>query len=154
MVRHRFTLSRDQVKNLKKWMAIICQSIGLETLHLSTFVVTCSSIWVCKVKSKEIKVDIDHKDDDDYCMTFLADRHNRSDLTIPSTYFGSCLTFCHVELQRNKLVGENGIFEDQCVSDCRDEECGIEVGLVLNEIQMTKFNTVLEEQLRNMGVSN
>jgi len=112
MVRHRIILSCDQVEKLKKWVGTKCKSIGLETLHLSTFVVTCSLIWVCKVKSKDPDTEVtDPKDDDSYCLTFLADCRNRSKLSVPSTYFGNCLTICHVELQKEKLVGENGILE-------------------------------------------
>lgn len=112
MVRHRIILSCDQVEQLKKWVGIKCESIGLEALHLSTFVVTCSLIWVCKVKSKDPDTEVtDPKDDDSYCLTFLADCRNRSKLSVPSTYFGNCLTICHVELQKEKLVGENGILE-------------------------------------------
>lgn len=112
MVRHRIILSCDQVEKLKKWVGTKCKSIGLETLHLSTFVVACSLIWVCKVKSKDPDTEVtDPKDDDSYCLTFLADCRNRSKLSVPSTYFGNCLTICHVELQKEKLVGENGILE-------------------------------------------
>ncbi|XP_025982697.1 coumaroyl-CoA:anthocyanidin 3-O-glucoside-6''-O-coumaroyltransferase 1-like [Glycine max] len=64
------------------------------------------------VKSKDPDTEVtDPKDDDSYCLTFLADCRNRSKLSVPSTYFGNCLTICHVELQKEKLVGENGILE-------------------------------------------
>ncbi|TKY65054.1 Coumaroyl-CoA:anthocyanidin 3-O-glucoside-6''-O-coumaroyltransferase 1 [Spatholobus suberectus] len=36
------------------------------------------------------------------------------------------------------------------LSDCRDEERGIEVGLALSATQMKKFNAILEEQLRDI----
>ena len=54
MVRHRFNLTRHQVENLKKWVLTKWQNIGLETFHLSTFVVACSLLWVCIVKIKSL----------------------------------------------------------------------------------------------------
>ncbi|XP_061365978.1 coumaroyl-CoA:anthocyanidin 3-O-glucoside-6''-O-coumaroyltransferase 1-like [Gastrolobium bilobum] len=111
MVRHRFILSRNQVDKLKKWIAFKGQSMGVETLHLSTFVVTCSLVWVCKVKSEDNKVDNVANNDDNCCLVFLADCRNFPELSIPSTYFGNCLTNGIAELMRSKLVGENGIYE-------------------------------------------
>lgn len=52
LVRYRFNLTRHHVDNLKKWMLTKSQTIGLEMLHLSTFVVACSLLWVSMVKLK------------------------------------------------------------------------------------------------------
>ena len=55
-VRHGFVLSRDLVEKLKKWVSFKCKSIyGLElqSLQTSTFVATCSLMWVCRVQSEE-----------------------------------------------------------------------------------------------------
>ncbi|KAK7295519.1 hypothetical protein RJT34_18428 [Clitoria ternatea] len=222
IVRHIFTFKRQQVEKFKKWTAFKCKSIGLEILHLSTFVVISSLMWVCMVKSEDMKLDT--VPDDEYCsMNFVADCRNLYELSIPSNYFGNCLTKCNVEIQRSKLVGENGVFEAvnvigrgirnmrgnplkgvdslmtslskrelgeklenvvrmagstklnvyetdfgwgkpkmgevlhldhnlkvMCLCDSREQECAVEVGLVLKEIQMEKFTTILEEQLRDI----
>lgn len=39
-----------------------------------------------------------------------------------------------------------------CLSDCRDQDCGIEVGLALKRVQMKRFSTLLHEQLRDIAV--
>ncbi|KAJ1435359.1 Transferase [Sesbania bispinosa] len=111
MVRHRFILSRHQVEKLKKWVAVRCESIGLETLHLSTFTVTVSLFWVCKVKSEDTDVCSVPDNEDCYCFCFPIDWRNRDEVSIPSTYFGNCLTNSIVTLHRSKIMGENGICE-------------------------------------------
>ncbi|XP_061353324.1 coumaroyl-CoA:anthocyanidin 3-O-glucoside-6''-O-coumaroyltransferase 1-like [Gastrolobium bilobum] len=223
MVRHRFILSRNQLEKLKKWIAFKCQSIGVETLHLSTFVVTCSLVWVCIVKSEDTNIDNVPNNNDDYycCLGFAADCRNFPEFSIPS-YFGNCLSAGLAALMRSKLLGENGIFEAAsaignkvrdvqgdpmkgveafglakekvalnvervfkiagspkiyayetdfgwgkpklyeilhaddgetiCLSDCRDEEGGVEVGVAFKGIQMKKFNAILEDQLRNIAI--
>ncbi|KAJ1422666.1 Transferase [Sesbania bispinosa] len=112
LVRHRFMLSRNQVEKLKKWVAIKAQSMGLEseTLHLSTFAVTCSLFWVCKVKTESEKED-KNNNNNYYCFSFPVDWRHRSGDSIPSNYFGNCLTSCYAVLPKSKLVGENGICE-------------------------------------------
>ncbi|MED6132844.1 hypothetical protein PIB30_022628 [Stylosanthes scabra] len=104
-VRRTFVLRREQVDNLKKFVSAKCQNHGLGTLHLSTFVVTCSLIWVCKVKSEEIK-----NDEELYICPWL-DCRNIAELRIPTTYFGNCLVNGIAAIKRSKLVGQNGIFE-------------------------------------------
>ncbi|XLR21082.1 hypothetical protein S83_048994 [Arachis hypogaea] len=106
-VRRTFVLRRDHVDHLKKYVSTKCQSHGLGTLHLSTFVVTCSLIWVCKVKSQDI---VSNDDDELYICPWL-DCRNIGELEIPSTYFGNCLVNGIVAFKRSKLVGQNGIFE-------------------------------------------
>ncbi|WVZ06286.1 hypothetical protein V8G54_019632 [Vigna mungo] len=206
MVRHTFVLSHDHVEKLKKWVSIKCKSHGLELPHITTFVVTCSLIWFCKVKSEEIK----------------ADCRNRPEFSIPLEYFGNCLVCGNAEVKRSKLVGGNGILEAAIaigsevrhlqrgtfegaetlmsnftefatlgkhmtiiagfpslkvyetdfgwgkpeksevvhvdnsgsisLSDCRDKEGRIEVGLALEKSQMKKFSTILEEHLAEISV--
>ena len=80
-----------------------------ESLHISTFVVTCSLIWVCMVKSEVASINIVLNNDEIYNCTFLADYCNHPAFSIPSTYFGNCLVSRNVSLKRSKLVGENGI---------------------------------------------
>ncbi|XP_047162697.1 coumaroyl-CoA:anthocyanidin 3-O-glucoside-6''-O-coumaroyltransferase 1-like [Vigna umbellata] len=223
MVRHTFVLSHDHVEKLKKWVSIKCKSHDLELPHITTFVVTCSLIWFCKVKSEEIKVGtVLFNNDESYILAFMADCRNRPEFSIPLEYFGNCLVCGNAEVKRSKLVGENGILEAAIaigsevrhlqrgtfegaetlmsnftefatlgkhttiiagfpslkvyetdfgwgkpeksevvnvdnsgsisLSDCRDKEGRIEVGLALEKSQMKKFSTILEEHLTEISV--
>jgi len=228
LVRHRFALTRHQVEKLKKFVDTKSKTIGLETLHLSTFVVACSLFWVCKVKTKsqdhKNKSVVDYVSDNDFnednCgFRFPMDLRNRFEIS--TNYFGNCLAACVATLPKRKLVGENGICEAAnvigreikglsdplegveklmfhqrikqlgiksddmilavgsskfnvyqtdfgwgktmlsenvhvsdsnilCLSDSKNEDCGIEVGMVLERVQMKKFSDVLEVQLRDI----
>jgi hypothetical protein len=227
LLRHRFILTRHQVENLKKWVLTKSQTIGFETLHLSTFVVTCSLFWVCMVKTKSqddknksiVDCDSDNDFEDNYGFRFLMDLRNHFEIS--TNYFGNCLGACVATLPKWKLVGENGIceavnsigreiknFSDPligveklmfhhrinelgiksrnmilavgspkfnvyetdfgwgkpllsenihvddsnilCFSDSKDEDCVIELGMVLDGDQMKKFSHVLEVQLRDI----
>jgi len=227
MVRHRFKLTHHQVQKLKNWVVTKSKTIGLETLHLSTFVVTCSLFWVCKVKTQSqhdtnksiVDCVFDNDLEDNYGFGFIMDlRHH---FEISTNYFGNCLGPCVAALPKRKLLGENGICEAVnsigieikslidplkrvedllvgqrirdleikshnltsvaaspkfnvyetnfgwgkpvlseilhvensstfCLSSSKDEDCGIEVRMVLEGAQMKKFSDVLEAQLRDI----
>nr|KYP49603.1 Anthocyanin 5-aromatic acyltransferase [Cajanus cajan] len=220
MVRHTFVLSHVHVEKLKKWVSIKGKSHGLAIPHITTFVVTCALIWVCKVKSEENKVN----DDESYILAFMADCRNRPEFSIPLEYFGNCLVCGNVVVNRGKLVGGlgNGILEAAIaigskvrylqresfegaetlmsnfreyaslgkhmtiiagspklevyetdfgwgkpkrsdvvhvdnsgsisLSDCRDKEGRIEVGIALQKTQMNKFTTILEVHLTEIAL--
>ena len=138
------------------------------------------------------------------------DLPNRFELSITSTYFGNCLSYCVATLPKRKLVGENGICaaanvigreislkdplkEDKefdkssnmihvigspkfdvyetdfgwgkpvltdvlnndqsnafCLSDSKDEYCGIEVSMVLERAHVKRFSDILEVQLKDI----
>ncbi|CAJ1956462.1 unnamed protein product [Sphenostylis stenocarpa] len=106
-VKDRFTvvLSREQTETLKKWVSLKCGIYDSRALHISTFVVTCSLIWVCMVVSEESK-----QDSDELCYLWIpADSRDRPEFSLTSTYFGNCLTACMVAIKRSEIVGENGI---------------------------------------------
>ncbi|MED6112257.1 hypothetical protein PIB30_060060 [Stylosanthes scabra] len=111
-----FSLSREQVEKIKKWITNECNKIGLKTesLRISTYVVTCSLLWVCLVKYY-YKNTHDVGNNSVSCETckfiFPADCRNCQELSIPSTYFGNCINRPVVELEKSKLVGKNGIVE-------------------------------------------
>ncbi|MED6132846.1 hypothetical protein PIB30_022630 [Stylosanthes scabra] len=115
MVRRTFVLRSEHVENLKKYVSAKCKNNGLETLHVSTFVVTCSLIWVCKVKSedsdKDDGVTLSNNDDELHIFAIMADSRNLPQFSIPLTYFGNCVVCGNAEVTRGKLVGQNGIFE-------------------------------------------
>ncbi|XP_015962626.1 coumaroyl-CoA:anthocyanidin 3-O-glucoside-6''-O-coumaroyltransferase 1-like [Arachis duranensis] len=222
MVKHTIVLRRDQIENLKKLVSIKCQSLGLGTLlHVSTFVVTCSLIWVSNIKLECTQTSDEFpNEDEELYMMVLADCRYFSEMKIPLTYFGNCLVSGLATMKRSKLVGQNGLFEAaiaigskvrelQCdpykgvetlmslfrnvvrirqrllaiagspklgayesdfgwgkpklsevghvnspgvfsLSDCRDIEGGIEVGIALEKSHMHKFNIILNELLANL----
>jgi len=108
----RFTLvlTLEQVEKLKKWVSLKCASNDLGLLHISTFVVACSIIWVCMIRSEEKRAICFSEECDELChLVFLADCRDRPEFSLPSTYFGNCLTAYIVAIKRNELVGEDGI---------------------------------------------
>ncbi|GAU17029.1 hypothetical protein TSUD_105280 [Trifolium subterraneum] len=100
-VRICLVLSHEQVQKLKKWIIDKC----IETIqHMSTFVVTCSLIWFCMVKSEHVAVG------DDLCnFLFYADCRRRPEFSLSKAYFGNCLASYIVAVKRSELVGKNGI---------------------------------------------
>ncbi|TKY48820.1 Coumaroyl-CoA:anthocyanidin 3-O-glucoside-6''-O-coumaroyltransferase 1 [Spatholobus suberectus] len=112
-VRSTLVLSREQVEKLKKWVSLKCVSNDSGLLHISTFEVTCSLIWVCMIRSEESRVNRVAQDScDELCyLVFLADCRDSPEISLPSTYFGNCLASCIVSIKRHELVGENGIVE-------------------------------------------
>ncbi|KAK2370444.1 coumaroyl-CoA:anthocyanidin 3-O-glucoside-6''-O-coumaroyltransferase [Trifolium repens] len=102
-VRTCLVLSHEQVQKLKKWIIDKCIET---TQHLSTFVVTCSLIWCCMVKSEQS----DQGDAvDDLCnFLFFADCRSRREFSLSKTYFGNCLASYIVAVKRDELVGKNG----------------------------------------------
>ncbi|XP_061346750.1 coumaroyl-CoA:anthocyanidin 3-O-glucoside-6''-O-coumaroyltransferase 1-like [Gastrolobium bilobum] len=223
-VRTTLVLSREHVEKLKKWVSLKLTSYASGTLHISTFVVTCSLIWVSMIKSEQSKGNCVAKDCDELCyLVFLADCRDFPEFSLPSTYFGNCLASCIVAMKRSELVGEHGVVEvanaierkvrdlksdalrnaenlmsdyrelwkpgksklviagspklavyetdfgwgkpkksevvhiDSArrvsLSDCRDKEGGIEVGVALYRIRINNFFKILQEQLDNVVVS-
>ncbi|MED6221951.1 hypothetical protein PIB30_059685, partial [Stylosanthes scabra] len=93
-VRHRLVLKSEHVENLKRLVSAKYQSLGLETpLHVSTFVVTCALVWVCKVKSSsEDNIRSGDDDDEELYLSFWLDCRYLDELKIPLTYFGNNTT--------------------------------------------------------------
>jgi len=105
-------LSHEQVLKLKKWIADhSCKETSLQKHMLSTFVVTCSLIWFCVIKSeKQRKGGSVAMDGDDLCyLVFHADCRDRPEISLPKNYFGNCLAGNIVVVKRVELVGTNGI---------------------------------------------
>ncbi|XP_020238541.1 coumaroyl-CoA:anthocyanidin 3-O-glucoside-6''-O-coumaroyltransferase 1 [Cajanus cajan] len=102
-VRFTFALSREHIEKLKKWFSLKCG-----TLHISTFVVTCSLVWICMIRFEESKGNCVDYDEPCY-FVFLADCRDLPEFSLPCTYFGNCLASCSVAMKRSELVAENGI---------------------------------------------
>ncbi|KAI4323760.1 hypothetical protein L6164_023341 [Bauhinia variegata] len=106
-VRATIRLGQSQVHNLKDWVLKKFKN-ELAMTHTSTFVVICSSIWVCLLESQGRS----DEDEDKLCyFLFSADCRNRYGFSIPTSYFGNCLVLCSVPLKRKDLVGELGFVQ-------------------------------------------
>jgi hypothetical protein len=106
-VRTCLVLNHEQIQKLKKWIIDKCIDT---TQHISTFVVTCSLIWFCMVKSKQIDQGDCVNVVDDLCnFLFYADCRGRREFSLSKTYFGNCLASYIVAVKRDELVGKNGI---------------------------------------------
>ncbi|XP_062113225.1 coumaroyl-CoA:anthocyanidin 3-O-glucoside-6''-O-coumaroyltransferase 1-like [Humulus lupulus] len=109
-VRATFNLGQAQIERLKHWVKNQFTEEELETLHISTFVVTCALSWVCLIKSSQsMELTKFSKEDEPYFFAFVGDCRNRLESPIPNTYFGNCLAFCFLSVNRNELLGEKGI---------------------------------------------
>ncbi|MED6196823.1 hypothetical protein PIB30_050961 [Stylosanthes scabra] len=143
MVRQTIVLTHDHIANLKKLVSMKCQNLGLGTsLHVSTFMVTCSLVWVSNIKSKVAELGVDEFpiEDEDFYFGVLSDCRYLSELKIPLTYFGNCLATAVAVVKRSKLEGENGIFE-----------AAIAIGRKIKELQSEPYKGV--ETLMSMFTS-
>jgi len=109
-VRFNVVLGLEQVEKLKKWLSLKCATNDSGALHISTFVVACSIFWVCMIRSEEKKGNCFSEECDELChLVFLADCRDRPEFSLPSTYFGNCLTAYIVAIKRSELAGKGGI---------------------------------------------
>ncbi|XP_027344182.1 coumaroyl-CoA:anthocyanidin 3-O-glucoside-6''-O-coumaroyltransferase 1-like [Abrus precatorius] len=228
-VRANLTFDREQAERMKRWVYLKCNnnSHGSSgTLHISTFVVTCSLMWVCMIKSelkeKEGSYVTEEYYDEPCNLAFSADCHDHPQFLLPSNYFGNCLVPLVTSVKRSALEGENGVivaakaiermirgFKIDALSgaetvmsdfrelvksgqslvvivgspkltayntdfgwgkprksevvnldsvgtisltDCRDTQGGVQVGIALERIRMTNFTNIMEQQLSNIAV--
>lgn len=104
-LRVTFVIKRFQVELLKKFITTkLMPENGLETLRMSTFVVTCAYMWICLIKLHENRT-ADHRSNCHFL--FLADCRER--LKLPATYFGNCLEPRFVAAKKSELLEENEI---------------------------------------------
>ncbi|KAL9670650.1 hypothetical protein QQ045_008206 [Rhodiola kirilowii] len=70
-VRATFFFKRSEINKMREWIISQAEEEG-EKLHLSLFVLTCSLIWICHVKSQSATGSSNGEDvkDDDLCSTF------------------------------------------------------------------------------------
>ncbi|XP_023533558.1 coumaroyl-CoA:anthocyanidin 3-O-glucoside-6''-O-coumaroyltransferase 1-like [Cucurbita pepo subsp. pepo] len=109
-VRTTLVLTRPMIEKLKTWVSAESNNDEeLKPLRLSSFIVTCSLVWGCLIKSTQSEAS-DSEDEDELCyFGFLADCRNRVKDPLPPTYFGNCLDVGVVELKKSELVKRNSI---------------------------------------------
>ncbi|KAL9674458.1 hypothetical protein QQ045_030730 [Rhodiola kirilowii] len=110
-VRATFFIKRSEINKMREW--IISQVEEGEKLHLSLFVLTCSLIWICHVKSQTATGSSNGEDDDDQSKFVFpldcCDRYEYHSI-VPTTYFGNCLCLGgHTSAKMIELQGENGL---------------------------------------------
>ncbi|GMN61206.1 hypothetical protein TIFTF001_030285 [Ficus carica] len=161
--RATFVLSEAQIQKLKRWIRNHFPNDKNSTpFHISSFVATCALIWVCLVKSEDMRdgkystVNDDNDDDDDkpYYFIFVADCRNRVRFPLPTTYFGNCLAVCYATpVKRKELLGENGIVA--AVEAIGKEVAGLESEGALREAEkwMVKWKELEERHCRHFTVA-
>ncbi|RDX64013.1 Malonyl-coenzyme A:anthocyanin 3-O-glucoside-6''-O-malonyltransferase, partial [Mucuna pruriens] len=105
-VKATIAFGREDIEGMKRWVLNQWKRNGelKAPQYLSKFVLTCAFVWTSLVKAK-------YRDDDDEgeeYFRFAADCRDRFEYPIPATYFGNCLTKCHVVMKRKELKGEGG----------------------------------------------
>lgn len=110
MVRATFTLSRNQIDNLKSWVTEQSENQS----PISTFVVTLAFIWVCLIKTlvQESETEAREEDKDEvFHLMINVDCRNRLKYTepIPQTYFGNCMAPGIVSVKKRDLLDQKSV---------------------------------------------
>ncbi|KAF6162397.1 hypothetical protein GIB67_012545 [Kingdonia uniflora] len=101
-------MGQPKIEKLKKWiLRRICvrnNHLTEESLpfNLSALVVTAAYVWVYKIKALRGYNEREH-------FLVLVGHRSRPDHVLPITYFGNCLVLCLTTIERNDLVGEDGV---------------------------------------------
>ncbi|KAF6152899.1 hypothetical protein GIB67_033470 [Kingdonia uniflora] len=103
-----FIMDSAKIEKLKKWVLTrILEKNKKEPLFkLTTLVVTSAYIWVCLVKALE---GIDPLNNLREHFLLPLDVRTRLDPALPETYLGNGLVFSFTSLQKNDLLGEDGL---------------------------------------------
>lgn len=113
MVRSTFVVSSLDMERIKKWVIGQCKKKSQpQPIHLSPYVLTCSFIWVCLVKTQTQTSQPEnhhYSDDEPNYFGFIAGGLTRFDYPVPTSYFGNCVGFGRSIATRGELKGEDGI---------------------------------------------
>ena len=101
--RATFVITKNQIQKLK---ALVTSSSS--SLRVSGFIVACSLIWSCMIKSSITTQETNDRDEIFYLL-FVGDCRNRLMEPLPPTYFGNSLDICIVELKKKELLKEDSI---------------------------------------------
>ncbi|XP_031258154.1 anthocyanin 5-aromatic acyltransferase-like [Pistacia vera] len=110
MARATFVVSLNDMERIKKWIIAQCKKRNwAQPVHLSPYVLTCSFVWVCLIKSFI-------QDSNEKCLAedpsffgFNAGGLSRLDYSVPAPYFGNCIGFGRSMTRVGELLGEDGI---------------------------------------------
>ncbi|XP_048434625.1 phenolic glucoside malonyltransferase 1-like [Pyrus x bretschneideri] len=103
LIRGTFQVTRTNLEALRQTVtAKKEQQEQYQSVHLSTFSLTCAYAWVCLVKVEEMKAGVS-------LFIFSVDCRSRFDPPLPANYFGNCLTGRKAVAETNRLLGEDGL---------------------------------------------
>ncbi|XP_030459516.1 coumaroyl-CoA:anthocyanidin 3-O-glucoside-6''-O-coumaroyltransferase 2-like [Syzygium oleosum] len=118
-VRATFVLGKAHIDGLKAQVLSQLKNDHVDsesdTIHLSTFVVTCAFVWVCMIESKQIEHQRRDQSSsqsgiDELCsFCFVADCRGRLKYSMPSTYVGNYLGIYFLSERKRTLLGKSGI---------------------------------------------
>ncbi|KAK1552307.1 hypothetical protein Q3G72_014196 [Acer saccharum] len=108
MVRATFVFDLTHMDQIKKWIVTQCLTKNQALpVHLSPYVLTCSFVWVCLVKTSFQNGN--YFGEDPSYFGFNAGGINRLDYLVPASYFGNCVGFGRSVVVMEELLGEDGI---------------------------------------------
>ncbi|KAF6149285.1 hypothetical protein GIB67_026141 [Kingdonia uniflora] len=100
-----FIMDSQSIEKLKKW--ILKRTIKINPYFILTSVgVTCAYVWVCLIKALE---SVNVRGNSREHILIPVDSRTRLVPALPVTYFGNCLISCVTTINKNVLVGEDGI---------------------------------------------
>lgn len=111
LVRATFVIGWEEMDKIKTWIISECKKRNLaEPVHLSPYVLVCSFVWVCLVKTitQGGKIDKFFPEDPTY-FGFNAGGLTRLDFRVPASYFGNCIGFGRCKTSMGDLLGEDGL---------------------------------------------
>lgn len=107
-VRGTFQMPREKVEKLRKLVHVQKMANKKDSeqhcpiIHVSTFSLTCAYTWACLARAEELK-------DDKIALIFSVDFRSRFEPPIPTTYFGNCIGGNFTVVEREALLGKEGL---------------------------------------------
>ncbi|CAL9018587.1 unnamed protein product [Prunus brigantina] len=103
-VRGTFEFTSTNIQALRHLVMKKQQQQQYQSVHFSTFSLTCAYAWVClaKSKAKEIR-------GEKIAMIFSIDCKSRLDPPLPASYFGNCIAGSRVVVETKGMLGEDGL---------------------------------------------
>ncbi|KAL3508541.1 hypothetical protein ACH5RR_027942 [Cinchona calisaya] len=78
-----------------------------ESVHVSSFVVTCAYVWTCPMKSVSA-LEEKTNEDEIQCVWFAVDVRAYLKPPVPDNYFGNCIISCIAKVVHSQLIGNEG----------------------------------------------
>ncbi|KAM0942009.1 putative anthocyanin 6''-O-malonyltransferase [Dioscorea sansibarensis] len=97
-----FSLSKEDIKKMKE--SIMSKYGGTAApFHCSTFVVACSYMWTCLIRSRKWPSERTAH------FVFAVDARSRVTPAIPPSYFGNYLGYCFTEVKVGDVMDGDGV---------------------------------------------
>ncbi|KAF6165848.1 hypothetical protein GIB67_012745 [Kingdonia uniflora] len=144
-----FIIDLPKVEKLKKWVLrwFLEKAKKEPPFSLTTLVISCAYVWVCLVRALE---GVDALSNVREHFLLPVDVRTRLDPPLPETYFGNCLMYSFTSIEKNDLLGENGLALAAEVIAKANPTIGINV---LNGAENVLTNLSLARSERFVGIS-